>query len=114
MSYTTSRDVWLAFEHNLSSISHVQAAQLHTELETTCKGVMSAKDYFLSIKYMVDELAFVGHPLTCNDILTYVLNCFGQEYNSLGSISISHSKFVSLESFICCFSILSQGSINII
>ena len=46
MSYTSSRDIWLAFEHNLSYISHAQAAQLHTQLETTCKGAMSANIFF--------------------------------------------------------------------
>jgi len=78
MSYTTSKDAWLALQRNLSSISRAKAVQLRTQLATAHKGAMIAKDYFLSIKRMADELAFAGQPLKSDEILTYVLAGLGQ------------------------------------
>ena len=60
MTYTTSKDVWFALHQNFSSISRAKAVQLRTQLATSKKGSLSAKDYFLSIKRMADELALVG------------------------------------------------------
>jgi len=58
---------------------------------------MTAKDYFLSIKCMADELAFAGQPLKSDEILTYVLAGLGQEYDSLVSTITSCSDAVILE-----------------
>lgn len=35
------------------------------------------------IKKLTDDLAFVGQPLNCNDIITYLLVGLGPEYDSL-------------------------------
>jgi hypothetical protein len=97
MSYTTSKDVWLALQRNLSSISRAKVVQLRTQLAIAHKRAMTAKDYFLSIKRMADELAFAGQPLKSNEILTYVLAGLGQEYDSLVSTITSRFDVVTLE-----------------
>nr|TKR79643.1 hypothetical protein D5086_0000270390 [Populus alba] len=97
MSYTTSKDVWLALQQNFSSISRAKAVQLRTQLATARKGAMNAKDYFISIKRMSDELALAGQPLTSDEILTYILTGLGQEYDSLVSTITSRSDAVTLE-----------------
>jgi hypothetical protein len=58
---------------------------------------MTAKDYFLSIKRMADELALAGQPLKSDEILTYILAGLGQKYDSLVSIITSRSDVVTLE-----------------
>ncbi|KAB5569308.1 hypothetical protein DKX38_003101 [Salix brachista] len=63
MSYTTSKDVWLALQRNFSSISRAKAVQLRTQLATARKGAMTTREFFLSIKRMADELALAGQPL---------------------------------------------------
>jgi len=58
---------------------------------------MTAKDYFLSIKRMADELALAGQPLKSDEILTYILAGLGQEYDSLVSTITSRSDAVTLK-----------------
>jgi hypothetical protein len=37
----------------------------------------------MTIKHLTDELAIVGQPLICDDIITYLLVGLGLDYNSL-------------------------------
>ena len=97
MSYNTSREVWHALQQNFSSISRAKTVQIRTQLATARKGAMSAKDFFLSIKRMADDLALAGQPLKNEEILTYVLAGLGQEYDSLVSTITSRSDEVPLE-----------------
>ena len=97
MTYTTSKDVWSALHQNFSSISRAKAVQLRTQLATSKKGSLSAKDYFMSIKRMADELALAGQPLKTDETLTYILAGLGQEYDSLVSTITSRPEAVTLE-----------------
>ena len=99
MSYTTSREVWLALERTFSSISRAKTIQICTQLANARKGALFTNAYFLSIKRMVDELTLVGQPLKPNDIITYVLVGLGQEYDSLASTITSRSDLITLEEF---------------
>ena len=99
MSYTTSREVWLALERTFSSISRAKTIQICTQLANARKGALFTNAYFLSIKRMVDELTLVGQPLKPNDIITYVLVRLGQEYDSLASTITSRSNLITLEEF---------------
>ena len=97
MSYTTSREVWLALERTFSFISRAKAIQIRTQLANARKDALSANAYFLSIKRMSDELA--GQPLKPDDIITYAFAGLGQEYDSLASTITSRSDLVTLEEF---------------
>ncbi|RVW68479.1 hypothetical protein CK203_060196 [Vitis vinifera] len=99
MSYTTSREVWLALERTFSSIYRAKAIHIRTQLANARKGALFANAYFLSIKRMADELTLVGQPLKPNDIITYVLVRLGQEYDSLASTITSRSNLITLEEF---------------
>jgi len=111
MSYTTSREVWLALERTFSSISHAKDVQIRTQLANVRKGALSANEYFLSIKRLADELALAGQPLTADDIITYVLARLGQEYDSLASIITSRSDSVTLEELYSLL-LISESRIN--
>jgi len=111
MSYTTSREVWLALERTFSSISRAKAVQIRTQLANIRKGSLSANDYFLSIKHLVDELALAGQPLTADHIITYMLAGLGQEYDSLASIITSRSDSVTLEELYSLL-LISESRIN--
>jgi len=97
MSYTTSREVWLALENNFSSLSRAKVIQIRTQLANAKKGAMTANEFFLSVKRMADELALAGQPLPNDDIITYILAGLGQEYDSLASTISSRRDPVSLE-----------------
>jgi hypothetical protein len=60
MSYTISREVWLALERTFSLISCAKSIQIYTQLTNILKEALSANAYFLSIKRMTDELALTG------------------------------------------------------
>nr|TKR99539.1 hypothetical protein D5086_0000189690 [Populus alba] len=89
-----------AYEHWLRQDSLILAiinTSLTEDLATARKGAMNAKDYFLSINQMSDELALAGQPLNSDEILTYILAGLGQEYDSLVSTITSRSDVVTLE-----------------
>jgi hypothetical protein len=60
MSYTISREAWLALERTFSLISCAKSIQICTQLINILKEALSANAYFLSIKRMTDELALTG------------------------------------------------------
>ena len=111
MSYNTSKEVWLALQQNFSSISRAKAVQIRTQLATARKGAKSAKDFFLSIKRMADDLALAGQPLKNEEILTYVLAGLGQEYDSFVSTITSRSDEVPLEELYSML-LLTEARIN--
>ncbi|KAF5445394.1 hypothetical protein F2P56_034445 [Juglans regia] len=81
VSHKTSAKVWQALETSFSSQSRARIIQLRTELTTARKGALSASDYFMQIKRYTDELAIIGHPLSCDKIVTYILAGLGHDYD---------------------------------
>jgi len=66
-----------------ASQSHAKEVQVWSQLSTLRKGSLYVSDYFMTIKHLTDELAIVGQPLICDDIITYLLVGLGLDYNSL-------------------------------
>ncbi|KAA8522693.1 hypothetical protein F0562_009145 [Nyssa sinensis] len=93
VNHTTSSAVWHALDKNFSSCSRARTVQIRTQLAIATKGGKSATDYFLFIKKLTDELAVAGQPLTCDDVITYILAGLGHEYDSfVASISARTDK----------------------
>jgi hypothetical protein len=49
----------------------------------TKKGEVSITTYFSTMRGYADEMAATGKPLDDDDIVSYILNGLGVDYNSL-------------------------------
>lgn len=97
VNYNTSHDVWRALDENFSSRSRAKTVQIRTQLATATKGNKIAIEYFLYIKKLTDELAIAGQPMTCEDVITYILAGLGHEYDNFVASILARTKRVSLE-----------------
>ncbi|KAA8531224.1 hypothetical protein F0562_005862 [Nyssa sinensis] len=97
VTHTTSSAVWHALDENFSSPSRARTVQICTQLATATKGSKSATEYFLFIKKLTDELAVAGQPMSCEDVLTYVLAGLGHEYDSFVTSISARTAQITME-----------------
>lgn len=97
VNHTTSAAVWRALDETFSSWSRAKIVQIRTQLTMATKGSKSATEYFLFIKKLTDELAVAGQPLSCEDVITYVLAGLGHEYDSFVALISAHTDTVTIE-----------------
>ncbi|KAJ0092244.1 hypothetical protein Patl1_26491 [Pistacia atlantica] len=55
------------------------------------------QQYFLFIKKLTDELAVAGQPMSCEDVITYVLAGLGHEYDSFVASILARTGKVIME-----------------
>ena len=96
-NYVTSNSVWTALEQKFASQSKARLLQLKTQLSNSHKGTMSISDYIDKLKTICDSLAIAGHPITDFDLILYLLNGLGPEFDSVVSGITSRSDSLSLE-----------------
>jgi len=97
VSHTTSAAIWCALAKSFSSQSRARVIHLRTELVNTRKGAQSAHDFFIQIKSMTDELAFAGHALHFDEIISYLLSGLGHDYDSFVTTITACTDPVTLE-----------------
>lgn len=77
-----SFQVWEKLEQFFASQTKAKVNQLKTQLRSLKKGSLSATDYLLKIKKLVDSLFSVGSPLTTADHIEAILEGLPEEYNA--------------------------------
>lgn len=79
---TTSKQAWDILQKQFSSATRARSVQVRVELATLKKRDQSAADYFHKIKGYAMELSLVGAPLQDDEVIAYLLNGLGPEYDS--------------------------------
>lgn len=51
--------------------------QIRTQLATTKKGDMAASEYYQKMTSLADTMANIGHPMTDEDVIGYILARLG-------------------------------------
>lgn len=97
VNHTTSSTFWHALDETFSSRSCAKIVQIRTQLTTTTKGSKSTTEYFLFIKKLIDELVVARQPLSCEDVITYVLVGLGHEYDSFVALISARTDTVTIE-----------------
>lgn len=97
LSKSTSHVIWHALEDNFSSRSHAKIMQIRTQLANATKGSKTATEYFLFIEKLTDELVIASKPMTCEDVITYVLARLGHEYGNFVASILAQTDTVTLE-----------------
>jgi hypothetical protein len=97
--YSTAEAVWSALHAMFSSQNRAQIMQVRYQLSNAKKAGMSAAVYFQQMKGYADTMASLGHPLTDEEILGYMLAGLGAEYESLVTSITMCDDPISLNSF---------------
>ncbi|CAH9086511.1 unnamed protein product [Cuscuta europaea] len=79
-SCQTSTEAWEKLESSFGNTSITRMLSLHNSLATTKKAGKSVTEYMGIMEGLVDDLATIGHPVSSGQVMSYVLNGFGQEY----------------------------------
>jgi gag-polypeptide of LTR copia-type len=81
-SCVTTADLWSTLSNIFLSSSRARLIELRRKLHTSTKGSMSCSDFLQQIRKLTDELAFIGSPISDEDLVLFVLNGLGHEFNS--------------------------------
>lgn len=78
----TTKELWTTLTQIYTSTSRARHTDLRRQLQTTSKGSLSCSDFLQKMRHIADELRFIGSPIPDEDIVSFILNGLGAEYNS--------------------------------
>jgi len=93
---TTSAELWSALQRMFSARSLAQVTNLRVQLANLKKGNMSTPDYFAKMKAIKDELAAAGKGVCDEELVSYIVNGLGYDYNPFVSSVLGRSEPTSL------------------
>lgn len=100
MSYigrcTTAAQIWSTFETLFHSQSKARAMQLRSQLQVLKKGESSIDDYILKFREISDHLFNIGQPISDSDLISYILQGLGAEFESISVVLSSKCDEISL------------------
>ena len=97
---TTSAELWSALQRMFSARSLAQVTNLRVQLANLKKGNMSTPDYFAKMKAIKDELAVAGKGVSDEELVSYIVNGLGYDYNPFVSSVLGRSEPTSLSDLI--------------
>ena len=77
--------------------NQVSATMFFQELQCSSKNNNSISDYCDQIKNLTDQLAIVNNPLSDSDLVMYLLQGLGPEYDFVVTSITSHSDLLSFD-----------------
>lgn len=81
VSCNSTAELWSSLTQIFSATSRAHLTDLRCQLQTTSKGSSTISEYLQRMRQISDELAFIGAPLTDDDLVSSVLNDLGAEFN---------------------------------
>jgi gag-polypeptide of LTR copia-type len=93
----TAGSLWQALHRVYSAVSSTKIMELRRLLQITTRGDQGCNDYFEQMRNIADQLAAIGELLNDSDLIRYVLNGLGSEFNSFVVALTTRSNLVSLE-----------------
>ncbi|KAM1076295.1 hypothetical protein ACFX19_024247 [Malus domestica] len=93
---STSREIWEHLRQNFSQQSLANSTHTQFQLLSLQKGTKTISEYLGLAKHLADQLASIGQPVQNDDLVTYVLNGLGSEYEIL---VLALTNFPPLPSF---------------
>ena len=79
----SSAEVSSLLEQLFFTRSKASTLQLRLLLQTTKKGATSIKEFILKMKTNTNELIIVGHQISDNELILYILGGLGPEFDSV-------------------------------
>nr|KAJ0185285.1 hypothetical protein LSAT_V11C900476660 [Lactuca sativa] len=79
----TSSQLWTALHTMFSTQHRGNSIQIRTQLSTTRKRDLSAAEYYQKMTTLADTMANIGHPMTDEDVIGYILAGLGPGHGDL-------------------------------
>lgn len=97
----TSNQLWTSLQTMFSAQYKGNSIQIRTQLSNTKKGDMSASEYYQKMTALADTMANIGHPMTDEEVIGYILAGLGPGHGDLfTAITIlSNNQEVKLSEF---------------
>lgn len=83
MECKTSFELWTTLQKSFSAQTTARVLQLRGEIQNTKKEGMGMHDYYHRIKSLVEDLRSVGHHVSDDELVLYIMECLGLEYDSV-------------------------------
>ncbi|KAM1801296.1 hypothetical protein FF1_032711 [Malus domestica] len=96
---TSSRDLWIRLQEQLSTVSKTSIFQMKSNLQTIKKGSDSVAQYLQKIKEAKYYLFAAGVYFVDEDIVILALNGLPPEYNTFRTVLRGHDNVISLKEF---------------
>lgn len=96
---TSARQVWEALHDMFGSKNRARVMQVPYQLSNLKKKGLGAAEYFDKMKGFADTMASIGHPLSDEEILGYMLAGLGPVYEPLVATITARDDPVSLNAF---------------
>lgn len=77
VSCTSSFDLWTTLQSIFSATSMARLAELRRKLFNTTKTGMNCTDYITAMRSIADELAFIGYPVSNEDLALHIRRGLG-------------------------------------
>lgn len=102
VSCTTSSQLWQQLRQSFSASSRARLTELRRSLQTTTKGGSSCLEFCQPIRAIADELAFIGFPISDDDLVIQILTGLGSDFNSVVAAANAkdHLSFAELQSML--------------
>jgi gag-polypeptide of LTR copia-type len=92
VSCSTTAEIWSNLLSTFSSSSRAKLTNIRRQLQSITKGSSACTDYLQKIRKIADELAFIGSPISDEDLVLVVLNGLGAEFNSFTVVVTTVSR----------------------
>lgn len=92
LDYNSANEIWMALASTYASRNTAKMMQYQTQLQNLKKGGLHMKDYLAQVKHLVSCLTAVGHKISDQDHVIYLLSGLGSEYESIVSVISSKTK----------------------
>jgi gag-polypeptide of LTR copia-type len=96
VSCNTTADLWINLQQSFSSFSCAQLVELRRQLQTITKGAATCTEFLQKIRKVVDELAFIGFPISDEDLTLVILSDLGSDYNSFYAAITTSCRYESI------------------
>lgn len=97
----TSNQLWTSLHSMFAAQHRGNSIQIRTQLSTTRKGDMSVSEYYQKMTGFADTMANIGHPMTDEEVIGYILAGLGPGHSDLFTAItvLSNQRAVTLPEF---------------
>ncbi|KAJ4817812.1 hypothetical protein LUZ62_030378 [Rhynchospora pubera] len=96
VSCTTSASLWNSIHQQFASTSRAKLIDLKRQWQSVSRGSSSCAEFLQLLRRIADELAFIGAPLTDDDMVLTAINGLGSEFNPFVAAITATSRSESL------------------
>ncbi|XP_031270010.1 uncharacterized protein LOC116128426 [Pistacia vera] len=90
-------EIWNTLELHFQSFSKVRTLHLRNLLQSTKKESMSVNEYILKMKELRDELVASGVQIGDEELLLYILDGLGPEFDAMVANLVANSSTATLQ-----------------